>query len=346
MDNNKKVDYASAGVNLAAGDEAVARIKKLAKATFNPNVLSEIGSFGGLFKIPVADYEEPVLVSSIDGVGTKLKLAFISGNHTTVGQDIVCHCVNDILVQGALPLFFMDYIGVGKLDPKDLADIVEGLSKACKDNNMPLLGGETAEMPGFYSAGEYDLVGSIIGIVDRKKIVDGSEITEGDILLGLPSIGLHTNGYSLARKICFEIAGLKIDDQVEMIDNEIGKELLIPHRSYLHPVSALMKEVRIAGMAHITGGGIPGNLIRILPEGLKAVVERANWPDLPIFAYLQTTGGVADSDMYDAFNMGIGYIVVVKEADAYKAESILAEKGQTSFRIGKIEKGKKVVEIV
>jgi phosphoribosylformylglycinamidine cyclo-ligase len=346
MENKKKVDYASAGVNLEAADEAVAKIKKLARSTFNANVLSDIGSFGGLYKIPLTDYEEPVLVSSTDSVGTKLKLAFMTGIHNTVGQDIVNHCVNDILVQGARPLFFMDYVGVGILEPSVMAEIVEGLTHACKDNGMPLLGGETAELPGFYGAGEYDLVGSIVGIVDQKKIIDGSAISEGDVILGLPSVGLHTNGYSLARKICFDIAGLKVDDRVEIIDNEIGRELLKIHRSYFKPATALMDEIQLAGMAHITGGGIPGNLIRIIPENLKAVINRASWPKLPIFEYLQETGEVSDNDMYDAFNMGVGYIIVVKEDDAYKAESILAEKGQASYRIGQIEKGGKSVEIV
>jgi phosphoribosylformylglycinamidine cyclo-ligase len=345
MASKKKVDYASAGVNLAAGDEAVARIKKLAKSTFNAGVLSDIGSFGGLFKPSLDGYKEPVLVSSTDSVGTKLKLAFMSGIHNTVGQDIVNHCVNDILVQGARPLFFMDYLGVGKLEPSIVAEIVEGLTLACKENDMPLLGGETAELPGFYQPGEYDLVGSIVGLVDRDRIIDGSDVTEGDVILGLPSVGLHTNGYSLARKICFDMAGLKIDDQVEMIGNEIGNELLKPHRSYLKPISGLMKEINISGMAHITGGGIPGNLIRIIPENLKAVIQRGSWPVLPVFEYLQKTGGVSDSDMYDAFNMGVGYILTVKDADAYKAESILAEKGQASYRIGQIEKGTKTVEV-
>jgi len=346
MEPKKKVDYASAGVDLKAGDEAVARIKKLARATFNANVLSDIGSFGGLYKVPTDKYPQPVLVSSTDSVGTKLKLAFMSGRHTTVGQDIVNHCVNDILVQGARPLFFMDYIAVAKLDNTVLADMVEGLTIACRENNMPLLGGETAELPGFYQPGEYDLVGNIVGIVNQDKIIDGSKIAEGDIVLGLPSVGLHTNGYSLARKICFEIAGLKFDDHVEIIGNQIGPELMKVHRSYLNPVAVLMDEVTISGMAHITGGGIPGNLIRIIPENLKAVIELGSWPILPVFAYLQETGEVSDSDMFDAFNMGIGYIIVVKESDAYKTESILAEQGQASYRIGKIEKGPKSVNLV
>jgi len=215
MTDKKKIDYASAGVNLAAGDEAVARIKTLARSTFNANVLSDIGLFGGLFRVPTSDFKEPVLVASTDSVGTKLKLAFMSGVHTTVGQDIVNHCVNDILVQGAKPLFFLDYFGVGRLDPNILADVITGLAEACRQNGAALLGGETAELPGFYREGEYDLVGTIIGIVDRADIIDGSGISDGDVVLGLPSTGLHTNGYSLARKICFEMAGLKFDSRVD-----------------------------------------------------------------------------------------------------------------------------------
>ncbi len=345
MENKKKIDYASAGVNLAAGDAAVAGIKKLARGTFNANVLSDIGSFGGLFRLQLDGYDEPVLVSSTDSVGTKLKLAFISGIHNTVGEDIVGHCVNDILVQGARPLFFMDYIAVSRLEPDVITGIVEGLASGCRANDMPLLGGETAELPGFYNEGEYDLVGTIVGLVDRKNIVDGSGIAEGDIILGLPSVGLHTNGYSLARKICFELTGLKINDRVDSLENEIGAELMKVHRSYLHPVMALLDKVRPGGMAHITGGGIPGNLIRIIPDNLRAVIDRATWPNLPIFEFLQDAGGVSDKDMLDAFNMGIGYIIVVRESDAYKAESILAENNQPSFRIGQIEKGEKAVII-
>ncbi len=344
MTDKKKVDYASAGVSLDAGDEAVKRIKKLAKTTFNRNVLSDIGSFGGMFLIP-AGYKDPVLVSSTDSVGTKLKLAFMSGVHTTVGQDIVNHCVNDILVQGAKPLFFMDYIAVARLDPVVIADIVFGLAKACRENDMPLLGGETAELPGFYQPGEYDLVGTIVGIVEKKKIVSGAKIVAGDVVLGLPSVGLHTNGYSLARKICFEMEGLKFDGSVAGLDNPIGPELMQIHRSYYKPVAALLSRIQPHGMAHITGGGIAGNLIRIVPDGLKAAIDRDSWPGLPIFDFLQKAGGVADKDMFDAFNMGIGYILVVGEKSVAKAESILSENGQPSFRIGRIEKGKRAVTI-
>jgi len=346
MDKKGKIDYASAGVSLKAADEAVAKIKALAKGTFTPNVLSEIGSFGGLFRMPVEEYREPVLVASTDSVGTKLKLAFMSGIHTTIGQDIVNHCVNDILVQGARPLFFMDYLGVGRLVPAVLADIISGLAAACRENDLALLGGETAELPGFYNEGEYDLVGTVVGAVDRARIVDGSAIRDGDIILGLPSVGLHTNGYSLARKICFEIAGLKIDSRVEMLGDQIGRELMKVHRSYLRPVMALMNQILPAGMAHITGSGLPGNLIRIIPEKLEAVIHRGSWPTLPIFTFLQETGRVADNDMYDAFNMGIGYIIVVRPTEAEAAAGILSRQGQPSYRIGEIMAGHRAVRLV
>lgn len=344
MAGKKKIDYASAGVSLDAADEAVKRIKKLAAATFNKGVLSDIGSFGGMFRVPTG-YNDPVLVSSTDSVGTKLKLAFMSGVHTTIGQDIVNHCVNDILVQGAKPLFFMDYIGAAHVDPPVIADIVYGLSKACKENDIPLLGGETAELPGFYQAGEYDLVGTIVGIVEKKKIVSGAKIVEGDAVLGLPSVGLHTNGYSLARKICFEMMGLKFESTVKGLTNPVGPELMNIHRSYYKPVTALLSEIQPHGMAHITGGGIVGNLIRIIPQGLRAVIDRKSWPVLPVFNYLQEAGGVADKDMFDAFNMGIGYIAVVSARSAARAEKIMSRHGQKSYRIGRIAKGKRAVII-
>jgi phosphoribosylformylglycinamidine cyclo-ligase len=346
MAKGKKIDYASAGVNLRAADEAVEKIKRLARETFTPNVLSDIGLFGGLFRVPLEHYREPVLVASTDSVGTKLKLAFMSNLHTTIGQDIVNHCVNDILVQGAVPLFFMDYIGVGRLDPAVIADIVTGLAAACKENGAALLGGETAELPGFYSAGEYDLVGTIVGVVDRAGIIDGTSITAGDIVLGLPSTGLHTNGYSLARKICFELTGLKFDDRVEPLDDSIGRELMKVHKSYLRPITVLLKGIRPHGMAHITGSGIPGNLIRIIPENLKAIIRKGSWPRLPIFEFLQDAGQVSDKDMYDAFNMGIGFILVVKENEATRTESILIGQGQPVYRIGVIEQGPRAVTLV
>ncbi len=343
MDKPDKLDYAAAGVDLKAADEALDKIKVMAKGTFTKNVLSDIGSFGGLFRVPIEQYEEPVLASSTDSVGTKLKLAFMSGVHTTIGQDIVNHCVNDILVQGARPLYFLDYIGIGKLHPGVVADIVSGIATACKENDTALLGGEMAELPGFYNVGEYDLVGTIVGIVDRKRIIDGSSIADGDIVLGLPSTGLHTNGYSLARKICFEIAGLKVGQQVDLFNNKVDRELLTVHKSYLKPIISLMNELRPSGMAHITGGGIVGNLIRIIPQNLRAIIDTSRWPTLPIFEFLQQTGEVSDTDMYDAFNMGIGYIIVVRPFDVEAAETSLKKSKQNVYRIGAIEKGSRAV---
>jgi len=336
MEKGKRLDYASAGVSLKAADQVVERIKAQARSTFNANVLSDIGLFGGLFRVPTDRFKEPVLVASTDSVGTKVKLAFMSGIHNTVGQDIVNHCVNDILVQGATPLFFLDYVGSGKLIPEVMAEIIAGLAQACRENGAALLGGETAELPGFYAEGEYDLVGTIVGSVDREKIINGSAIAAGDVVIGLPSVGLHTNGYSLARKICFDLAGLSFQDRVDAIGNEIGPELMTVHESYLHPIEALLTEMQPSGMAHITGSGIPGNLIRIIPQNLKAVVSRGSWPGLPIFDFLQKTGSVADTDMYDAFNMGIGYIVVGREDQAKRAMDILAAGNQPAYPIGRI----------
>lgn len=346
MEKGKKLDYAAAGVSLKAADQVVEKIKTQARSTFNANVLSDIGLFGGLFRVPTDQYKEPVLVASTDSVGTKVKLAFMSGIHNTVGQDIVNHCVNDILVQGAKPLFFLDYVGISKLVPEVMAEIVAGLAQACRENGAALLGGETAELPGFYAEGEYDLVGTIVGIVERDRIINGSTIAAGDVVIGLPSVGLHTNGYSLARKICFDLAGLSFHGRVKEIDNEIGLELMTVHKSYLKPVTALLAEIQPSGMAHITGSGIPGNLIRIVPQNLKAMISRGSWPGLPIFDFLQKIGSVADTDMYDAFNMGIGYIVVVREDQAERAIAILAACGQPAYRIGRIQPGVRAVEIV
>src|SRR6187431_3318389 len=267
------MDYRQSGVDIDAGNEAVRRIKSLARATFTPDVLSEIGSFGGLFRIPLSGYAEPVLVSSADGVGTKLKLAFMSGRHDTVGQDLVNHCVNDILVQGARPLFFLDYLATGRLQPQVAEQIVGGMAKACAENGCALLGGETAEMPGFYADGEYDLAGFIVGLVERSRVIDGSTLVPGDVLIGIPSSGLHTNGYSLARKIAFEQAGLRHDSFVAELGTTIGSALLVPHRSYLPLIRPLLGGGVIKGMAHITGGGITDNLPRILPGGMHAEID-------------------------------------------------------------------------
>jgi phosphoribosylformylglycinamidine cyclo-ligase len=315
-----RIDYKAAGVDIDAGNETVRRIRALAKGTFTPDVLSDIGSFGGLFRLPDGA-SQPVLVASADGVGTKLKLAFMSGRHDTVGQDLVNHCVNDILVQGARPLFFLDYLATGRLAPEVAERIVSGMATACRENGCALLGGETAEMPGFYADGEYDLAGFIVGLVDRDRIVDGRALVPGDVLIGIPSTGLHTNGYSLARRIVFDVMGLAFDSHVDELGTSIGDALLVPHRSYLRTLQPLLDRQLVKGLAHITGGGITENLPRIFPGGMGAVIARDAWDVPPIFTLLQRGGGVGDDEMLRAFNMGVGMIVA---CDARHQSEVLA----------------------
>ncbi len=316
------MDYKASGVDIDAGHEVVRRIRALARGTFTGGVLSDIGSFGGLFRLGDKAAGDPVLVASADGVGTKLRLAFMTGRHSTIGVDLVNHCVNDILVQGAKPLFFLDYLATGRLEPDVAVEIVEGLAAACLDNGCALLGGETAEMPGFYKDGEYDVAGFIVGLVPRARLIDGRRITPGDRLIGLPSSGLHTNGYSLARRIAFEVAGFDVNACVPGSDVSLGDALLAPHRSYLSLVRPLLPSGVIKGMAHITGGGITDNLPRIFPEGTGAVVDRSAWRVPPIFRWLGEAGNVPDDDMLRTFNMGIGLILVVGADDS---ESVLRE---------------------
>ncbi len=339
----KKLDYASAGVDIAAADRAVDKIKKLAKATFSDAVLTEIGQFGGFFKPNLSGLKSPVLISSADGVGTKLKIAFMTGRHKTVGEDLVNHCINDILVHGARPLFFMDYYATGVLCPEVAADVVEGLSNGCRNAGVALIGGETAEMPGFYQAGEDDLAGVVVGLVDQERIINGSAIQAGDVVIGLGSDGLHTNGFTLARKIVFDIAGLKPDDRIDMLNMSAADALLAVHRCYLHPIMAVLDDYEVRGMAHITGGGLRGNLVRILPDGLQAVIDTASWPIPPIFDYLQKTGDVAKPDMFQAFNMGIGYVLVVAEHLAENVVERLKSSGERPYVIGTITEGTKDV---
>jgi len=341
----EKLNYAASGVDIAAADKAKEKIKTLAKATFNESVLSEIGAFGGFFRPELTGMKSPVLISSADGVGTKLKLAFMSRRHNTVGEDLVNHCVNDILVHGARPLFFLDYIATGKLDPETVAEIVEGLARGCRNNGMALLGGETAEMPDFYSPGEYDLAGFIVGLVDKEKIINGANIAEGDVIIGLASNGLHTNGYSLARKVIFDVGGMKYNDNVESMGMTIGDALLMTHKSYLKSISPLIDDFEIKGMAHITGGGISGNFVRILPDNVKAVIRKGTWNVKPIFDFIQKTGSIADEDMFEAFNMGIGYIVVISENNVDNVVESLKASGELPYIIGKIEKGEKEIVI-
>jgi len=333
------MDYRQSGVSIDAGNETVSRIRGLAKRTFTPGVLSAIGSFGGLYRLGT-DYRDPVLVSSADGVGTKLKLAFMTGRHGTVGQCLVNHCVNDILVQGAEPLFFLDYLATGRLSPDVAAQVVEGVSTACLENGCALIGGETAEMPGFYAEGEYDIAGFIVGVVERDRLITGATLRPGDALLGLRSTGLHTNGYSLARAIVFEHLGLAVDADVEELGCTIGEELLRVHRSYLPVVRPLLEAGLVKGLAHITGGGITENLPRILPPGTAAVIDKSAWAPNAVFRYLQRAGGVPEDDMYRTFNMGIGMIVGCAADDESRVAAMLRGAGETRVhRVGRIIEG-------
>ena len=340
------VDYKHAGVDIDAGNEVVRRIKGLARKTFTPGVLSDLGSFGGLFHAAAAGVHDPVLVASADGVGTKLRVAFMTGVHDTIGLDLVNHCVNDILVQGARPLFFLDYLATGRLDPDVAVRIVEGLSRACVDNGCALLGGETAEMPGFYGDGEYDVAGFIVGAVERGGVINGHSISPGDVLIGLPSSGLHTNGYSLARAIVFDRLGLRVRDRVDVLGRTVGDALLEPHRSYLHVVGPLLDTGFVKGMAHITGGGITENLPRVLPDGTTAVVRPGSWPIPPLFDWLVREGDVPFDDAYRTFNMGIGMMLVVSERYLDGVARALARKREPFWRIGSIVRGPHGVEYV
>ena len=342
----ERFNYRDAGVDIDAANEAKQRIKRLARETFTPGVMTEIGSFGGMFRADFAGMREPVLVSSADGVGTKLRVAFMTGIHNTVGYDLVCHCVNDILVQGARPLFFLDYIAAGRLVPETVASVVEGLARGCKEAGCALIGGETAEMPGFYAGGEYDVAGFIVGAVDRPKIIDGSQIRPGDLLLGLPSVGLHTNGYSLARKLLFEVAGYTPDSHVGELGCTAGAELLKPHRSYLGALDGILDGGMIKGLAHITGGGLLENLPRILPPGMAVEIDAGSWPVLDVFKLLRGIGGVPEPEMYRTFNMGIGMVIITRPNDAEAIGRHLDRLGEAHYAIGRIVEGPRLVSIV
>jgi len=332
------MDYRDAGVDISAADEAKARIKGLAKGTFNAAVLSEIGSFGGMFRPDLSRYKEPVLVASTDGVGTKIQVAIAAGVHDTVGYDLVAHCVDDILVQGAVPLFFLDYIALGKMDPGRVEAIVAGFARGCAEFGCPLIGGETAEMPGTYAPGDYDLAGFIVGIVEKSRTIP-SGVREGDVLLALPSAGLHTNGYTLARKVLFDVLGLGVDNHVAELGTTVGAALLAPHRSYLAALEPLLDRGKIRALAHITGGGFQGNIPRVLPPGLGARVRRGAWEVPPIFRLIQSGGAVSDEEMFTTFNMGVGMIVVVAPEDLHDTEHSLERRGETSFVIGSVVSG-------
>ena len=337
----KPISYSDAGVDIDAATRATDRIKELARRTFNERTLSEIGSFGGMFDGAFPGLKQPVLVASADGVGTKLKIAFATGVHNTVGRDLVNHCVNDILVQGARPLFFLDYIATGKLSPDVVASIIEGVTNGCRENGCVLLGGETAEMPGFYSEGEYDIAGFIVGVVDREKIIDGKTIAPGDVLLSLPSAGLHTNGYSLARKLFFEVAGYEAHTQIDELGMTAGEALLLPHLSYLKPLDGLLDQGVIKGLAHITGGGLTDNIPRILPEGTAVKIDKDSWTKPPLFEMLRRLGNVSETEMYRTFNMGIGMVIVCSPSDSDVIESHL----QACYRIGEVVTGNREVLI-
>jgi phosphoribosylformylglycinamidine cyclo-ligase len=334
------MDYKASGVDIDAGNEAVRRIRTLARSTFTTGVMSDIGSFGGLFRIDTGRFRDPILVASADGVGTKLKLAFMANRHDTIGADLVNHCVNDILVQGAEPLFFLDYLATGRLLPDVIESIVTGLAAACRDNNCALLGGETAEMPGCYADGEYDVAGFIVGVVDKERLINGRTVAVGDVLVGIPSSGLHTNGYSLARRIVFETLKLRVDTHVPELGMTVGEAMMEPHRSYLGMVRPILDYGSIKGMAHITGGGITENLPRILPHGTAAVVDASTWEVPPMFRWLQRSGNVPVDDMLRTFNMGIGLILIASPDRGEQLIGELAARGGRDARvIGEIVAG-------
>ncbi|SHK29208.1 phosphoribosylformylglycinamidine cyclo-ligase [Desulforamulus aeronauticus] len=343
---SQPLTYASAGVDIEAGNRAVSLMKQAVRSTFRPGVLTDLGGFGGLFALDTKKYQEPVLVSGTDGVGTKLRVAQLTGRHNTIGIDAVAMCVNDILVQGAEPLFFLDYLAVGKLVPERVADIVAGVAEGCRQAGCALIGGETAEMPGFYGEEEYDIAGFAVGVVDRQKIIDGSTIGAGDVVIGLPSSGLHSNGYSLARKALLEVAGYEIATFVEALGCTVGEELISPTRIYVKAMLPLLGKYTVKGMAHITGGGLTENIPRVLPKGVKVVLNRDAWPVLPIFQLIQQIGQVDEAEMLRTFNMGIGMVLVVPALEAENILQELASQGERAYLIGKVVAGSPGVEYI
>lgn len=337
------MNYADAGVSLSRADQAMVGVKKSVRSTFNQGVLGDVGNFGGLFTLKHLGLKDPVLVSSVDGVGTKLKVDIEMGTHTLPGQDIVNHCCNDILVQGARPLFFLDYVAMGSLEPSVMDSIVVGMAKACRENDMVLIGGETAEMPGFYAKGDYDISGTIVGVVERENIIDGSHIHPGTKILGLPSTGLHTNGYSLARKALFDVAGYTVKSKVEGLEGTIGEALTVPHRSYYKSLIDLTNAKKIDGMVHVTGSGFQGNIPRILPENVDVVIDRSAWQVPAIFKLIQQAGTVEKDEMYSTFNMGIGMLLFVDEANLADVEAHLKAKNEPFFMVGEVVKGSRKV---
>jgi len=347
--SKERITYKDSGVDIDAGNSFVKMIKPFVKATSRPEVMADIGGFGGLFSLNSSKYKNPVLVSGTDGVGTKLKLAFMADRHDSVGIDLVAMCVNDIIVQGAEPLFFLDYLATGKLDPAKAADIVKGISQGCIQAGCALIGGETAEMPGFYAEGEYDIAGFTVGVVDRDSLIDGSSITVGNTLIGLASSGLHSNGYSLARKVIFERMGLQIDSILPETGTTVADELLTPTRIYVKSVLNLLRDFTINGIAHITGGGLLENIPRVLPQGCKAILRKGSWPTLPIFTILQAAGNIEESEMHRTLNCGIGMVLAVPENqidDILIRLSGLNEKAYIIGEVAKCEHGKEIVELI
>lgn len=336
---NEKLTYNDSGVNIEEGARAVDLMKGYVKNTFTKNVLCDLGGFGGLFQLDVNEYKAPVLVSGTDGVGTKLKLAFMMDKHDTVGIDLVAMCVNDILCQGAKPLFFLDYVATGKLQAEKVADIVKGVSEGCVKAGCALIGGETAEMPGFYVEGEYDMAGFSVGMVDKEKIVDGSKIEEGNVIIGLSSSGIHSNGYSLVRKLFFDKLGYRVDKYIEELGETLGEALIRPTKIYVDTVMKVLKEYEVNGMCHITGGGFYENIPRVIPEDLGVEINLGSWDALPIFDLIQKYGNIDTDEMFKTFNMGIGYIFIVSENDADQIVELIETSGEKAFKIGKVVKG-------
>ena len=339
----ENMTYSQAGVDITNGNKAVDMIKPIVKSTFRPEVVTDLGGFGGLFVLNKDKYEEPILISGTDGVGTKLKVAFDTGVHNTIGIDAVAMCVNDVLVNGAEPLFFLDYLAVGKLEPEQVAQVVEGVAEGCRQAGCALIGGETAEMPGFYTPGEYDVAGFTVGIVDKKKMIDGSTIKEGDVVLGLPSSGLHSNGYSLARKVMFEKAGYKPEDKVELLGTTVGEAMLKPTRIYVKTVLGMLEKAEVKGMAHITGGGFLENIPRVLPDDVDVIIEEGSWPVPPIFSLIESIGNIEKKEMYRTFNMGIGYVIITDQANAMKICDYMSEIKEEVYLIGMVVSGDKKV---
>ena len=347
MDKKQEgLTYAGAGVDISAGNRSVELIKESVRSTFRPGVLNDIGGFGGLFALNTAKYQEPVLVSGTDGVGTKLKVAMLLDKHDTIGIDAVAMCVNDILVQGAEPLFFLDYMAVGKLVPERVAEIVGGVAEGCRQAGCALIGGETAEMPGFYTPGEYDIAGFVVGVVDRSKIIDGKQITAGDKLIGLSSSGLHSNGYSLARKALWEAAGYRVEQYLPDLGRTVGEEMLEPTRIYVKNILPLLDKFNLKGLAHITGGGLTENIPRILPLGTAVTLDRQQWPVPPVFKLIQEVGKVADAEMLRTFNMGIGMVLVVSALEVDAVMSDLVAMGEKAYLIGEVTVGDSVVKYI